>query len=133
MQRSCDACGVIYEAQTPRSMTCSPTCKKRRQRGARAPAKVTTLAPPAPVESAGLVAAVTRELTDGDRLDTALGQATMALARRVEDDRDTGSALASLVGRLEATLAAALKGVGAPTSKVAQRRDELAARRARGA
>lgn len=73
--------------------------------------------------------AVEAELETVDRLGTVLGQAAVGLAQRIEQNRDTGSALAALNRELRATVAEAVKGAGAPRSAISRHRDELAARR----
>jgi hypothetical protein len=132
--RPCDVCGASYEAKRPSSRFCSGTCRKRFSRGA-VPApevnEVAVLVPPAeagPVESALLA-----ELTAVERAATALGQAALALARRVDIGRDTGAGLAALVKQLEATAKAATADVKSAASPLDLMRDELAERRSRGA
>ncbi len=72
------------------------------------------------------------ELERVGRLNTALGQAAVLLARRLDgSSRDTGSAVAALARQLQATLAAATANVGDEASPLDRARDELAARRAR--
>lgn len=64
-----------------------------------------------------------------DRLNTPLGRTCVVLARRLDHAGvDTGSALASVAGRLESTLVAATRGTGGANSPQALR-DELAERR----
>jgi hypothetical protein len=73
-------------------------------------------------------------LREVERVDTPLGQAALALARRVDLNRDTGAGLAALVKQFEATLKAATADVKSDQSALDRARDELAARRAaRGA
>lgn len=50
------------------------------------------------------------ELQAAGREDTALGQAALALAARLDAQADTGSALAAAAKQLQATLAAATDG-----------------------
>lgn len=126
------SCGTTFQAKNPRARYCSDRCRKRRQRGG---ADVVELKPDAPVNEEsplGTVASATaRELTEVNRLDSALGQACMAMARRLDHPGvDTGSALASVAARLESLLASATKGVAKATSPQ-QLRDELAERRAK--
>lgn len=131
MRRPCDACGEQYEAKTIRSKFCTDLCRKRGQRGVRAPAVVAEL--PARPVSAGLAPAVRAELAEGGREDTALGRAALAIAARIDSQLDTGSGVASLARELRSTLTAALAGIEKASSPVVQMRDELAARRGRGA
>ena len=128
-------CGATFQTGDRRRKYHSPTCaeryRKRRQRGG----EVVDLPPSSgeqPAAGAGPVAVATaRELSEAGRLDTALGQACMAMARRLDQPGvDTGSALAAVASRLESLLASATKGVGKPTAPQ-QLRDELAERRAR--
>ena len=131
MERSCDICGGAYEAKRPNSKYCGDTCRKRASRGAVPADEVPTLVPDlevGPVESALLA-----ELTEVERTKTALGQAALALARRVDIGRDTGAGLASLVKQLEATAKAATANVKSDASPLDLMRDELAERRSRGA
>lgn len=131
MRRSCDACGKPYEAKTVRSRFCTDLCRKRGGRGVRAPAVVVEL-PASPVVE-GLASAVRAELVEGGRENTALGRAALAIAARIDSQLDTGSGVASLARELRSTLPAALAGVEKASSPVVQMRDELAARRGRGA
>jgi hypothetical protein len=122
-------CGTVFQARNPRAKFCSDRCRKRRQRGG----DVITLPDPATDQPPqGSVATATeRELTEAGRLETALGQACMAMANRLDRPGvDTGSALAAVASRLESLLASATKGAGKPTSPQ-QLRDELAERRAK--
>jgi len=73
-------------------------------------------------------------LRGAEREDSPLGQAALALARRVDLGRDTGAGLAALVKQFEATLKSATADVKSDQSALDKARDELAARRAaRGA
>lgn len=143
MQRPCDVCGDIYEAKRSSSKFCSSRCRVRASRGAvtesRPPVEpeisvpeVPTIVPDAPgvgpVEAAAL-----EQLTKAERNQTTLGQAALALARRVDIGRDTGAGLAALVKQLEATVNAATADVKSEATPLDRARDELAARRARSA
>jgi hypothetical protein len=134
MERSCDICSRTYDAKRPNSKYCGDTCRKRAQRGAVPASQVDqgpTLVPDlvaGPVETALLA-----ELTKVERARTALGQAALALARRVDIGRDTGAGLAALVKQLEATAKAATADVKSAASPLDLMRDELAERRSRGA
>jgi hypothetical protein len=131
VDRKCDVCGDTYDAKRPNSKYCGDTCRKRAQRGAVTEAEVPTLVPDlevGPVETALLA-----ELTEVERAASALGQAALALARRVDIGRDTGAGLASLVKQLEATAKAATADVKSAASPLDRMRDELAERRSRGA
>ena len=124
-------CGTAFEARDKRAKYCSDRCRKRAQRGG----QVVDL-PTEPRETSrqcGEVEKATRkELESAGRLDTALGQACLTLARRLDwPGVDTGSALSSVAGRLEDLLAKATKGAAGTATQ--QYQDELAARRARHA
>jgi len=143
MQRPCDVCGDPYEAKRATSKFCSAKCRVAKARGAvtthhEGPAlevsPVSSL-PAAEDEGPGPVTvAVLAELTKAERAETSLGQAALALARRVDIGRDTGAGLASLVKQLEATTNSATADVKSASTPLDQARDQLAERRAaRGA
>ena len=123
-------CGKTFEARSSKARYCSDRCRKRKVKAE----VIELLTSSVGDDSAGSVATATaRELTEAGRLDTALGQACMALARRLDmPGVDTGSALAAVAARLESMLATATKGAGKPTAPQ-QLRDELADRRAKHA
>lgn len=130
MERQCALCGAPFTAKRSTARYCSGSCRARASQGA---TPVTPMPTTQPAE-ARVVEATRRELVDADRLETALGQAALVLARRVESDRDTGSAAAAVTREWRATLAEATKGAGAQASPLDRARDELAKRRAaRGA
>lgn len=130
MKRNCVICGGEFEAKRSTAKYDTASCRARASQGA----AVLGFTPERSTEDAGVVAATRRELEDAERLETALGQAALVLARRVESDRDTGSAAAALTREWRATLAEAVKGAGAQASPLDRARDELARRRAaRGA
>lgn len=141
MKRICELvdCGAEFEAQHPKARFHSAACRKRAHRGA--PTRDTSQSVPSvpsivpAVPGAGPVeAAALEQLTAVEREKTTLGQAALALARRVDVGGDTGAGLAALVKQLEATVKAATAGVKSEQSALDKRRDELAARRAaRGA
>lgn len=122
MQRPCDSCGSGYEARRPNSRFCSPKCRKRAQR---APAGESP--PRVPVALHPMISAATgRELTAAGRLESSLGQAALALARRIDGSAfDSGSSLAALTREWRMTLAAAVEGVPLAASPL----DELKAKR----
>jgi hypothetical protein len=142
MERSCAVCGKPYEAKTAKSRFCGATCRSRAHRaGGSGEVRELRPAPARPSTSDPLAGRATtakleQELRAADRLDTTLGQIALGLAQRFDvaiTGADTASALASLARQLEAARGAALQGVGATRSAVTRHRDELAARRARGA
>lgn len=125
MKRPCDVCQAEYEAKRPNSKYCSDTCRKRASRGA---VSVVPITPPpiGPVEVATLA-----ELTEMGRNDSALGQAALTLARRVDRGAEAPSGLSSLVKQLEATLESVARAAKrAEPSPVDRMKDELARRRA---
>lgn len=129
MRRKCDSCGKAYEAKTARSKFCSTTCRVRASRGAVVvplnPPSSQQDAGPSKADGAGIAPAVARQLEVAKRLDTPLGQAALTLARRIDESRDTGAAMASMTRELRATLADALQGVAQEGNRV----DDLRARR----
>ena len=126
MKRPCDSCSRAYEALRPWSRFCGPTCRSRASRVA--PWAPHVLPPPAP-GGGRLVRAVLAELEEAGRLESALSQTALTLARRIEESRDTGSAMASLNRELRVTLEAAVAGARVPASPMTQMRDDLAERR----
>lgn len=134
MQRLCDVCDVPYEAKRPTSRFCSATCRKRASRGAVTAPEVEDLPKLVPEHVDGPVTeSALAVLHDVERSGTPLGQAALALARRVDLNRDTGAGLAALVKQFEATLKAATADVKSAASPLDLMRDELAERRSRGA
>lgn len=131
MDVSCVVCGETFTARDRRARYCSDRCRKRKARGAEVvPLPAAETDKPGEPPRGPCYEATLRTLTDADRHDTPLGVAALVLAQRIDNPgMDTGSALASVVGRLEVTLAAAMKGAGAATAP-GQLKDELAARRA---
>jgi len=124
MVRSCDVCGSSYVAKRATSKYCKPACRMKASRaGVSAP--VSVAAHPVDVEVAGLILAVRRELDEAGRLDSALGQAALELARNIGSPTSTGAGVASLVKQLRETMVDALKGA----EKSADVLDEIRARR----
>ena len=141
MQRPCDVCGQSYEAKRSTSKYCSDRCRVAASRGAVTKhvdsipeTPVVTVLPDSSEAKGPVEAAALGHLRAVERDATTLGQAALALARRVDVGRDTGAGLASLVKQLEATMRAATADVRSEASPVDKMRDDLAARRAaRGA
>lgn len=139
MIRPCDVCGIPYEAKRPNSRFCGGTCRQRAARGYKPPpANVVALSTvstvPADGDKGPVEVSTLQVLTECERQSTPLGEAALALARRVDIGRDTGAGLAALVKQLESTLRSATVGVIDEASPLDKARDELAARRAtRGA
>lgn len=124
MQRACEACGTAYEAKRPSSRFCSDRCRKRTAR-----AQGTAAKPPAtPVEQqpdSAIAEHVAREL--GDQLDSAAGQMAIALARRLDANLDTGSAMAAVARELRTLIVEVLGNQPQAADPI----DELRARRDR--
>ena len=119
MERTCDSCGKPYDAKRPNSRFCGPACRVRASRGA-----VIDL-PERPQTSSRTAAATREELDAVGMAESALGAACLALAERIDGGQDTGAGLASLVGRLAATLETAKRNgvlVADPVDDLAQRR-----------
>ena len=135
MNQTCGSCGQGFDAKRPTAKYCSDRCRKRAQRRSDAapPAAAVRPAPAAtPTVSAevgSLAAAAGAELEDVGRLQSAAGQAVLALARRIDtaSAADTGSALAALVKEFRSALAAAVAGAEQAADPV----DELRLRRER--
>lgn len=135
MRRTCAECGADFEAAHPNTRRCSDECKRamerRKKRAQRSPDAKAAPVRPLPVEPAvgQLEAATAVELRAADRVESAAGQAALALARRVDGGNggraETGSAMASLVREYRATLAEAVRGA----QQEADPLDEVRARR----
>jgi hypothetical protein len=131
-RRNCDSCGDAYTAKTARSRYCSDRCKVRYSRGVVVPIETKAKPSPPPAagddvrpQPAGVLGATIRELELAERLETPAGQAALVLAWRLDGNRDTGSAMATMTRQLRETLAEALKGARREGSKL----DELTERR----
>jgi hypothetical protein len=123
-QRACDVCGKLYTAQRSTSKYCSVACRVRKFEGA----KSVSVAVKSPDSSTGSLAGLTRnELEQAGRLGTALGEAALVLARRIDAGHDPGSAVAALAREHRAALAEAVRGA----RRAADPMDELKARRER--
>ena len=129
MQRTCDACGSVIEAQRSTRKYCNEACKKRGQRGQ----KVVPLPPLASDEAEFSTVAETRaELEAAGRLRGHLAASALRLARRI-DESTAVMGYAPLVKELRAVMAEALKGALKADDAVDGLRDEIAERRARNA
>lgn len=132
MIKPCEQCGKDFTYQKSTAKYCSPNCRQAHFKGIpnRAdavryneipkafqipagqvltkPDSGSALSPLTP--GSAEVAAVVL-LTKADRLDTVLGYATIALARRVDDaQHESGASLATVVKQLQTTLEAAMAG-----------------------
>lgn len=141
----CTVCGGEFEAARRTARFCSSKCRVRAHRAkkdpaAAAPAVVVALKAAAagggeepaaagkpPAAGPGRVeASALAELEECGRVGTALGQAVLVLARRLDaSERDTGAAVASLSKQLGDTMALAVAGAAQQGDTV----DELRARR----
>lgn len=125
MEVTC-TCGTTFEARHAKARYCSDRCRKRKGKS-----EEIASSPVLPVTGGAVEAATSSALAEVGRLETPLGQACLVMARRLDfPGLDTGSALASVAGRLESLLATATRGAGA-ASAPQQLRDELAERRRR--
>lgn len=120
--RPCDVCGQPYTAKRPSSRYCGDTCRQRARRAgiSNEPPTVTLGGVDGPVAAATAAA-----LEATGMLDSPIGQSTVALARRMDANADTGAGLASLSRELRAALAEALADVTVAADPL----DELRARR----
>lgn len=113
---TCVECGAEFDAIRSSATLCSARCRQRASRRARkeagAGANVVpiTRKPPASKPASPTTVKVGEELSIetrtlrelGDAADTAMGQACLLIARRLDDRVDaSGAAVSSLVGRLE--------------------------------
>jgi hypothetical protein len=118
--RDCDQCGRVYVAQRSTSKFCSLACRNASKSR---PSAAALAVPPPPVAD-GVAAVVEADLERAGRLATVAGQASLVLARRLDNGvRETGPALASLAKQLEATLASAMKGATAAPDGIDELRD----------
>lgn len=128
MTRDCDACGTTYEAKRRTSKYCTERCRKRAQRRPVTTTKRTSTrseSQPAPRKSE-FEKATERELRRLGQLSTMLGQQALAIARRMGNGAETGSAIATL-SREHSRLMGALTssgGGGDPVDEVRQRREQ---------
>lgn len=131
MDRTCAACGKkLPKGATSRRKFCDngDVCKRRFHRGARAN-KADREKPP--VEDGGIQsteAATMIALSEAGKLGTPGGQAALVLARRIDRSHmDTGAGLASMVKRLQETIAAVTADAvpeGDPVDDLTRRREE---------
>lgn len=140
MLHTCEGpgCDVTFEAKTKRAKYHSRACSVAASR-AGLTRKVVDLdsrrsevvdeGSPGSQERATLV-----ELESIEQVESSLGASALALARRIDRDQDTGTAMASMVGRLALVMVAARASGAAPagshTDEVRRKREEW---RARGA
>lgn len=131
MQTKCEVCGDPFEAKRATARYCGERCKKQAQRRPKkdgpsltivtsleqiraAAAEVVAGAPPAAADdppTAGIVVATMQALTRAGTLNTALGQAAMLVAVRLETVglADTGAGVSALIKAHREALAEATK------------------------
>ena len=144
-ERICDHCGVIYVAIRPQRRYCSDRCRARANQGLGPPAgsprdlQVASVTPlptperdePDPAKGGPTTRATLARLERAEVVDTPEGASCLALAARIDSSATPAAALASLVGRLETSLASAVRQSEAAAAAHQSYADELAARRAR--
>lgn len=136
MKRCCEVCGETFEAKRKTARFCSDRCRMRAHRRPAETEQTPPVTPPVASpdrgglqnDAASLAQAAQTELQAAGRETTAVGQAVLALARRIDaNTSETGSSLAAMVREFRAAHADALKGAGETGDPV----DELKARRDR--
>ena len=136
MERSCERCGALLVAKSPRARFCGSVCRAKASRERRLAA---SLAPAAaaeqpPAESEGLVAAVVRQLTSAGSIDTYAAQQALVLAERMSSSRsnaDTGSAVAAVSKELDRLMSILLSDVKPKADLLDGLQDEVAQMRSR--
>lgn len=132
MPRKCDHCGAAFEAKRSTAKFCGSSCRGKAAVARKhaptspetAPTSALQLLPPGPVQVATMA-----ELRTVGRLDTALGQAAIALA--IWLDMPGCTSPSSVARELRATLAEATRGAKKAATSPQKLSDELAERRAR--
>lgn len=140
MIATCGACGATFPTRSHRAKWCSDRCRKRAQRGqvVEAPPTAAEPGPAAPhgqtVETVGLLERTQAELERLDMVRTVVGQHALLLARRMEADNETLSAVSTAGQQLTRlmTVAASRPGNTDLLDEIAQRRDHKAASARRG-
>lgn len=128
MRKSCESCGSGFEAKRAAARYCSARCRQRAHRKPAPDAGAEVAALPAEAATESLARATRAELEAANRLHTAIGQAALVLARRIDSaGAETGSSLAALTREHRATLAEALRDVKSAADPL----DELRMRRER--
>ena len=126
MKPSCDACGASYSPNRSWQRFCTPRCRTRYARGARAPEALADHRESGPGD---VERATVDELAAAGRLGTVAGQVAVVLARRLDEpDRDTGAGVAAVSKQFAAAWAAALRDADGNRADPV---DELRARRDR--
>lgn len=115
-QRACDHCTTEYTATRSTSRYCGAACRSAAARNRRSAAAAEdstpaeTTPPPDEKRRTAVEQMTRRDLERAQRVETVDGQAALALAIRIDEGGDTGSALASLITALNAALGRALGG-----------------------
>lgn len=127
MNRSCERCGKTFQAKRSTAKYCGSTCRSQAST-VRTDGSVVRLTPVAivPDDESGLVGTTRRTLDAAGVLGTVSAQSALLLAARIMAGADGGSAMASMVKQLEASVSAALASVtrADQLDEVNQRRDK---------
>jgi hypothetical protein len=106
---TCETCEKPLATSNKRARFCGGACRMKAARSKTA--TVTAIRVLGTTAGVGTVqTAVTAELELAGRLSSALGQASLALARRIDSGEDNGSALAACARQLALTLESATRG-----------------------
>lgn len=122
----CPECHELFEASAWNALTCSPKCRKKRNRrpSKESPSEVATITPPSddPTDYDGftLLRQVRAELVELQAESTSEGVMALALARRVESPLETGSAAATMTRELTRLLDIVRRKAGAANDGLAQ-------------
>lgn len=137
--RTCRSCGESIDGLAPSAKYCkAPACvtsrAKARKRRERVGDVLPILVDPTAYRAGSVLEATLRELEGAGVAGTVEGEVALALARRIDGQADTGSAMASLSRELRVTLAAALRLAESPADPIVdlQRHREERERRAAG-
>ena len=130
--RHCERCRKPFPAKLKTARFCSDSCRAANGKDVKAGRVVVAMpdreAPLGPPVAGGVLAAVTRELQDAQRTDTALGAMALELARTLDDPMTPPAAKATLTKQLAATLIEATKVTRASTlAGLRSERDRLRA------
>lgn len=112
MRKACLVDGREFEAKRAAAKYCSERCRKQAQRRPKASGVVSLAEARADSRDGGLTAATRGELEQAGRLESALGQAALFLATRIDTVGlvDTGAGVSALVKEHRTALEAAVRG-----------------------
>jgi hypothetical protein len=132
MRKPCAVCGTPFEAKRPAAKFCGDRCRQRAHRRPEAVSESKAVELPSDLVEDPPVGSVTTatvaELERAGRLETAVGQTAIALARRIDSDSaETGASMAALARQHLATLTEALRDAQTAADPL----DELRSRRER--